>query len=146
MCWPAVQIYPQLLGSHEFKGHFFPSTALLLFFPGFSQAGSIFKRGSLTTLPLSYLLQLLWENSKVFRKKMGDKSPPVCPGYALRSTSSWKMPQTPYPVYPPTAHQLTYKPVDRKVPNSHSSFKALFIYLFIFIFAAFSHRFYQNQL
>lgn len=60
---------------------------------------------------------------------MGDKSPPVCPGYALRSIASWKMPQTPFPVDPPTVHQVSYRKVDRKVPNPHSFFKVLFIYL-----------------
>lgn len=96
---------PQMLGSHEFKEHF--SLPLHSFhFPGLSHAGSIF-RASLTILPLGYLPQLLWENSKVFREEMGDKSPPVCPGYASRATDSLKMSQTPSPVDPPTA-QVSY--------------------------------------
>lgn len=77
---------------------------------------------------------------------MGDKSPPVCPGYALRSTvnAMLKMPQTPSPADPPTAQQVRYKQVDRKVSNPHSFYNVFFFFFLIFV--AFYQQFYQNQL
>lgn len=59
---------------------------------------------------------------------MGDKSPPMCPGFALRSTARWKMPQTPSPVDLPTAHQMRY----RKVEEKSQSLNFLFYLFFIF--------------
>lgn len=59
---------------------------------------------------------------------MGDKSPPVCPGYALRSIASRKMPQTPFPVDPPTVHQGELSKSKQKGPKSPQLFQSFYLF------------------
>lgn len=59
---------------------------------------------------------------------MGDKSPPVCPGFALRSIASWKMPQTPFPVDPPTVHQGELSKSRQKGPQSPQLFQSFYLF------------------